>query len=180
MAGSDKNTAKVNTAKEIEKKLLEPFDPFDIEWRVQQAGETNSKKWAMVLAYVTNRAIMERLDEVFGIDGWENVFNPMPDGGIICGIKARIGTVERTKYDGADKTAIEATKGGLSNAMKRAGVQWGIGRYLYRLETTFVTLEKGKAPDGDYIPAFVKDLGGRHYFKRPTLPKFALPKELQR
>ena len=28
-------------------------------------------------------------------------------------------------------------KGGLSNAMKRAGVQWGIGRYLYKLPTTF-------------------------------------------
>lgn len=167
--------------KAIKAELLEPFDPFDIEWRIQKAGENNGKKWAMVLAYVTNRAIMERLDDVFGIDGWENVFNPMADGGIICGIKANVNGVERTKYDGADKTAIEATKGGLSNAMKRAGVQWGIGRYLYRLDTTFVTLETGAMPKagGDYIPAFVKDLGGRHYFTRPQLPKFALPRELQ-
>lgn len=171
----------------ITDKLAAPFDPFDIEWRIQKAGETNGKKWAMVLAYVTNRAIMERLDEVFGIAGWQNEYQPMPDGGIICGIKAKmeIGTLEKpawewiVKYDGADKTNIEATKGGLSNAMKRAGVQWGIGRYLYRLDTTFVNLEAGKPPEGDYIPAFVKDLGGRHYFKRPNLPKFALPKELQ-
>ena len=34
-------------------------------------------------------------------------------------------------------TEIEKVKGGLSNSMKRAGVQWGIGRYLYKLPTTF-------------------------------------------
>lgn len=156
--------------------LAKPFDPLDIEWRIQQSGENNGKKWAMVLAYVTNRAIMERLDDVFGIAGWQNEYQFMPDGGVICGIKCNINGEWITKYDGADKTSIEATKGGLSNAMKRAGVQWGIGRYLYNLETTFVTLEK--YGDGDnYIPAFVKDLGGRHYFKRPQLPEFALPKE---
>lgn len=161
---------------DITKALLEPFDPFDIEWRVQQAGETNGKKWAMVLAYVTNRAIMERLDSVFGIAGWSNEFVPMPDGGIICGIQCKIESDWLTKYDGADKTNIEATKGGLSNAMKRAAVQWGIGRYLYRLETTFVELHQGKTQSADDIPAYVKDLGGRHYFKRPALPSFALPK----
>lgn len=176
----------MKTMEDIKNQLLEPFDPFDIEWRVQQAGESNGKKWAMVLAYVTNRAIMERLDDVFGVGGWQNEYQPMVDGGIICGLKCKVPTNDGmshewiTKYDGADKTAIEATKGGLSNAMKRAGVQWGIGRYLYKLDTTFVTLEPGKMPsDGDYVAAFVKDLGGRHYFKRPQLPKFALPKELQ-
>lgn len=174
----------MKTSKEIQKALLEPFDPFDIEWRVQQAGESNGKKWAMVLAYVTNRAIMERLDDVFGVGGWQNEYQPMPDGGIICGLKCRVPIKDGqdvewiTKYDGADKTAIEATKGGLSNAMKRAGVQWGIGRYLYRLDTTFVTLGAGKAPDDDYITCFVKDLGGRHYFSRPNLPMFALPSEV--
>lgn len=176
----DDTGSKKKTVKQIQEELLEPFDPFDIEWRIQQAGESNSKKWAMVLAYVTNRAIMERLDDVFGIDGWQNEFKPLDDGGMICGISALIDGAWITKYDGADKTAIEATKGGISSAMKRAGVQWGIGRYLYRLETTFVDLQKEKPMTGDYIPAFVKDLGGRHYFVRPQLPKFALPKELRK
>lgn len=159
----------------LREQLLEPFDPLDIEWRIQQAGESNGKKWAMVLAYITNRAIMERLDDVFGIEGWQNEYQAMPDGGIICGLKCKIGDEWITKYDGADKTNIEATKGGLSNAMKRAGVQFGIGRYLYRLDTTFVTLLQGKPETADDIPAFVKDLGGRHHFKRPPLPKWALP-----
>lgn len=162
--------------KDIQAALIEPFDPLDIEWRIQQAGVSNGKKWAMVLAYITNRGIMERLDSVFGIDGWQNTFQPMPDGGIICGISCKFGDKWITKFDGADKTAIEATKGGLSNAMKRAAVQWGVGRYLYRLDTTFVSLTAGKPPTDDQIPAFVKDLGGRHYFNRPNLPPWALPK----
>lgn len=165
-------------AEDLLKKLQDPFDPFDIEWRVQQAGETNGKKWALVLAYVTNRAIMERLDEVFGVGGWQNEYQPLPDGGIICGIKAKVSGEWVVKYDGADKTNIEATKGGLSNAMKRAGVQWGIGRYLYRLDSTFVNLltKEEKQPTGDYITAIVDKR--KYFFKRPNLPKFALPEEL--
>lgn len=167
--------------KDIQELLLAPFDPLDIEWRIQQAGEKNGMKWALVLAYVTNRAIMERLDEVFGIGGWQNEYVPLADGGFICGIKARVQTADGSfewvvKYDGANATDIEATKGGLSNAMKRAGVQWGIGRYLYRLETTFVNLYEGKPQNANQIPAYVKDLGGRHYFDRPKLPSFAIPK----
>jgi len=164
---------------DIRAKLLEPFDPFDIEWRVQQAGQqANGKRWALVLAYVTNRAIMERLDDVFGIDGWQNEFQYMPDGGIVCGISARLAGEWVTKYDGADKTQIEATKGGLSGAMKRAGVQWGIGRYLYDLESTFVTLlDKDQKEQGyDYLTAIVDKQ--KFWYDRPSLPKFALPKEV--
>ena len=47
-------------------KLKEPFSENDIEWRVQQSGETNGRIWAKVLAYVTARAIENRLDEVCG------------------------------------------------------------------------------------------------------------------
>lgn len=162
-------------SKAIGDRLLEPFDPLDIEWRVQQAGETNGSRWALVLAYVTNRAIMERLDDVFGIDGWQNEYQPLPDGGILCGLKCKIGGEWITKFDGADKTTIEATKGGLSNAMKRAGVQWGIGRYLYRLDTTFVNLltKEQKQANGDYITAVVDKQ--KYFFERPNLPKFAIP-----
>ncbi len=35
---------------------------------------------------------------------------------------------------GCRETQVEAVKGGRSGAMKRAAVQWGIGRYLYNLE----------------------------------------------
>ena len=47
-----------------------------------------------------------------------------------------------TKWDGAEDSDIEAVKGGLSDSMKRAAVQWGIGRVLYDLNTVWVEIEK--------------------------------------
>jgi len=161
-----------------EKQLKEPFAPEHIEWRVQQSGKQNDnqtgeiKYWALVLAYVTNRAIMDRLDEVFGIDGWCNEYREAPGGGILCGITA----LGITKYDGAEQTAIEAVKGGLSGSMKRAAVQWGIGRYLYDLDTNFVSLTQLKPPVmKGYGVHYDKESKKRLYYKHPELPEFARP-----
>ena len=118
-------------------KLRIPFPEEDIEWRVQQQGLSNGLPWALVLAYVTNRAIMDRLDETVGPENWTNDFSQSPNGGVLCTLGVRVEDSWVFKTDGADNTEVERVKGGLSNAMKRAGVQWGIGRYLYKLPTTF-------------------------------------------
>ena len=49
---------------EIMKRLRAPFAPEEIEWRV--GATTKDKAKGMALAFVTNRAIQNRLDEVFG------------------------------------------------------------------------------------------------------------------
>lgn len=149
--------------KEIQEKLQRPFYPSEIEWRL---GSTNSAKTSgIALPYITNRAIQNRLDEIFGITGWKNEFI-VNDKSKICGISLKFGDTWITKYDGADDTNIEATKGGISNAMKRAAVQWGIGRYLYKLPTFWVAIEQvGKS---------YKIKG-----KPPELPNWALPKPVQ-
>jgi len=118
-------------------KLRTPFPEEDIEWRVQQQGLSKGLPWALVLAYVTNRAIMDRLDETIGAENWTNDFTQSPNGGVLCTLGVRVDDSWVYKTDGADNTEVERVKGGLSNAMKRAGVQWGIGRYLYKLPTTF-------------------------------------------
>lgn len=47
-------------------------------------------------------------------------------------------------------------KGGLSDSMKRAAVQWGIGRVLYSMNTVWVDIEKqGRSfiiKDGERAP----------------------------
>lgn len=157
-------------------KLQMPFDPADIEWRIQQAGIKdmgNAQGWAMVLAYVTNRAIQERLDDVFGIDGWHNEFTQAPDGGTLCGISIKFGDTWITKWDGAENTQVEAVKGGLSGAMKRAGVQWGIGRYLYNLESNFIKIYRER--DEHTESYYHKDTKTKYYWSPPSLPKWALP-----
>lgn len=44
--------------------------------------------------------------------------------------------------DGAEDSDIEPIKGGLSDSMKRAANQWGIGRVLYSMDTVWVNVEK--------------------------------------
>ena len=123
-------------------KLRIPFPEADIEWRIQQTGMARGLPWGVVLAYVTNRAIMDRLDDVVGPENWTNDFTQSPNGGVLCTLGIRVKDDAWVyKTDGADNTEIERVKGGLSNAMKRAGVQWGIGRYLYKLPTTFANFE---------------------------------------
>ena len=124
--------------KEILLQLQKPFQKEQIRWRVQQAGMSkNNSPWVMVIPYVDNRAIQERLDEVFGLS-WSNSFKPTPSGdGWLCGITAQVGDDQVTRWDGAEHTHIEKLKGGLSDAMKRAAVQFGIGRYLYQMEAIF-------------------------------------------
>lgn len=146
---------------ELMKKLQEPFEPSDIEWRV---GSTNKEKTkGLALAYITNRAIQNRLDEVFGIAGWKNEFKDWKGSGVLCGISCLINGEWITKWDGAEETRMEATKGGLSDAMKRAGYQWGVGRYLYKLESVWVDIE---------------NFGSSSRIKKgcePKLPTWALP-----
>ena len=145
------------------------FAPDELEWRVQHAGEKNGRTWAVCVPYVTNRAIQSRLDEVVGPARWKNEFRPGPGGGVVCGISIQVGDDWVTKWDGADNTDVEGVKGGLSAAMKRAAVQWGIGRYLYAFDEAFATVHengrfRGKTRDGKSFR-----------WDPPELPAWALP-----
>lgn len=142
--------------------LAAPFAYEDIEWR---AGATNKDKTqALALAYITSRAVMNRLDEVCGPQNWQDDFRSGPDGGVLAGIGIRIGDEWIWKWDGAENSSIEAVKGGLSDAFKRAAVKWGIGRYLYGLDGVWVKCETR----GNTVVLSRTD--------QPKLPAWALPK----
>lgn len=156
---------KEKTVEQIFEELREPFPPQDIQWRIGQKSKDGKK--AMVLPYVTNRAIMERLDQVVGVGNWYPEFRPVDAGGehgmicrltIVINLGADLGWRTLTREDGASNTKIEPIKGGISDSMKRAAVQFGIGRYLYNLKESWVVL-------GDY-----------NRFEPPSLPIWALPK----
>lgn len=136
-------------ARMIQAELTRPFAPEDLEWRLQRTyddRQTGGKR-GIAVPYVTNRAIQARLDDVVGPDGWYNEYKPWHSDGKknaqICGIS--IYFPERgfiTKWDGAEDSDIEPVKGGLSDSMKRAAVQWGIGRCLYGMDVVFVDVEQ--------------------------------------
>ena len=138
-------------------RLSDYFPPEDVEFKPITISKKTSK--GLAAAYITNRAVMDRLDEVCGPDNWKNEFEAGPDGGVVCGLSIRVeradGTAEWvTKWDGAENTDIEGVKGGLSSSMRRAASQWGIGRYLYKLPSQWVPLDEHKRfKDTPKIPA---------------------------
>lgn len=161
--------------------LKAPFPAEDIEWRISRAGKKNGKVWAKVLAYATNRAIMDRLDDVFGPEHWQNTFHDYGSR-LACGIGIRIEGSDYDwvwKWDGAGAleargglSVADAGKGDFSNAMKRAAVQWGIGRYLYNLDEGWADV----GPDGAHYGRLPKDKGGDSFrWDPPKLPAWALP-----
>ena len=82
------------------------------------------------LVYIDARDVMNRLDEVFGIGGWQTEYQNV-GGRMICSLSCKVDDNWVTKSDGAGDTDIEGEKGGISDSLKRAAVVWGIGRYLY-------------------------------------------------
>lgn len=150
-------------------KLKEPFYPDELEWRPMDCGKKGDRFWVRTLAYVTNRAIMDRLDSVLGPENWQNRFITGPGGGVLCCLSVRVADEWVEKWDGAENTDIEAIKGGLSGAMKRSAVQWGIGRYLYDLEENFGEVVQ----EGIYS---AKTKAGEWFnWNPPNLPAWAIP-----
>lgn len=118
--------------------LLKPFDPKEVQWRAQTVTKDGTK--ALALAYIDARAVMERLDAVCFPQNWQcrYLFN---DKKTICEIGIKWGDEWIWKADGAGDSDVEAEKGALSDAFKRAAVKWGIGRYLYDLPSMWVPCE---------------------------------------
>ena len=170
----------MKTIDEIQKDLSAPFDPLDIEWRIQRTDQKNTG--AYVLAYIDSRAVMNRLDKVVGSFNWRNTKKEFK-GGIVDCIEIRnpehpdewVG-----KQDGADDTDVEPFKGALSDSMKRTGVLWGIGRYLYQLEAYKIKLIEGYKNDDDWYNISLKDPADPstkkwYSWQPPALPKWAIP-----
>lgn len=119
--------------------LAKPFPPERVSWRV--GSTTQDKKRGMALAYIDARDVMDRLDEVCGPAGWSCRYPQTSGKAVICEIAIWINDRWVAKEDGAGDTDVEAEKGALSDAFKRAAVKWGIGRYLYDLDSPWVELE---------------------------------------
>jgi len=119
-------------------KLKRPFRPHEIEWRV---GATNKDKTkGMALAYMDARAVMDRLDAVCGPENWQCRYAHAGEK-TCCDLGIVVNDTCIWKADGAGDTDFEGSKGAFSDAFKRAAVRWGIGRYLYDIDTPWVPIE---------------------------------------
>lgn len=123
--------------------LSAPFPANAIHWRAQTLNKDGTS--AMALAYIDARDVMDRLDSVLGPENWEDSFSETPKGRLICTLKIRVNGEWISKADGAGDTDVEGEKGAISDALKRAAVKWGVGRYLYDMPITWADCESYEA-----------------------------------
>jgi hypothetical protein len=145
--------------RDLFRRLAAPFEPSEIEWKAQAVKDNR----ALAVAYIDARCVEDRLDAVVGPDCWEDEYVLLPDGNVECRLSLWVGGNKRTKTDvggeSEQKDVGDKRKASYSDALKRAAVKWGIGRYLYSLPAQWC----------DYDPQR-KQLKGT-----PKLPDWALP-----
>jgi len=123
----------------------------EIECRVKQCSE----KGAVILLYKDARTDMNILDEAVGAEDWESDYKDIK-GNLYCGIgiwndnrqtmiwKWDCGIESREDDEGNQK------KGEASDAFKRAGFKWGIGRELYSAPFIFIRAELMNIKTSEY------------------------------
>src|SRR5215469_11844378 len=133
---------------DIARQLSEPFDPRDVDFRVQgKANEQTGR--AQVVAYIDARAVQERLDAVVGAGNWSFDWQPLViDKGEVMVAKGTVTICGVSKSDAGSASNFEQSLGAVSHCFKRAAVHWGIGRYLYNLPINWVSVERsGRIPE---------------------------------
>lgn len=119
-----------------------------VSWRAQSVTKAGDK--AMALAYITARDVMERLDAVVGPANWSDTYE-VHQNVTICTIAIKTADGWVSKSDGAGDTDVEAEKGRLSDAFKRAAVKWSIARYLYEMDSPWVPCDSYARTDGKLV-----------------------------
>jgi hypothetical protein len=147
--------------KEITEALAAPFQLHDVKFKPAVVSGNR----ALALAYVDARVIQDRLDEVLGVDGWQDSYKVLEDGTVVCRLRLRIGQEWVTKTDVGSPSeqgdSGDQRKAAFSDALKRAAVKFGVGRYLYRLRAQWVDYDGHK----------------KQFTQTPKLPPFAMPRK---
>ena len=139
-------------------RLTEPFEPSEVKWKPAVVKDNR----AMALAYIDARCVQDRLDDVLGVVGWQDDYEVLSDGSVVCRLQILVNGAWITKTDVGSKSEQpdegDQMKAAFSDALKRAAVKFGIGRYLYRLPAQWC----------DYDPKT------RRFAKTPSLPASAV------
>lgn len=121
----------------------------DIEVKVKKVSE----KGAVALLYKTARVDMNILDQIVGPLNWKCSYHDVK-GNLYCEIS--IYDSDKKEWISKEDCGIESReddegnqrKGEASDAFKRAGFKWGIGRELYTAPFTFIHCATKEKRDG--------------------------------
>lgn len=134
---------------QLREKLNAPFRPETMEWRVLQSNvRKDGTPWAQVWPYVSAKHLMERLDDVFGVEGWQDTYKE-GRGGFVCELSVLVDEKWITKSGASG--AVSKDRGGEgvdpvkemeTRAFRRACEKLGVGRYLHLLPTLYASTYK--------------------------------------
>ena len=128
--------------------LFRKLTANDVEARVQSADEHGF----VLLIYKNARVDQNILDETFTPFGWQNKYEEVK-GNMYCSIGIKHDNEWIWKSNCGTESYTEKEKGEASDAFKRAGFNWGIGRELYTAPKTKIkghTIER----NGKYVPEY--------------------------
>ncbi len=107
-------------------KLKELKKEINFKWRLQSCNMYG----AQCVAYIDARDVQDLLDNVVGAEKWQVKYSEYK-GNLFASIGIKCGEEWVFKSDCGTESNVEKQKGEASDAFKRAGVMWGIGRFLY-------------------------------------------------
>lgn len=113
--------------------LTKPLSMDEIDFKVKTAFKTTKGATALILAYKSSRTDMNRFDEAVGHLGWSNHFQRDSKGVLQCTIGIFSPEINDFVWKASNgvESDFEKEKGEYSDALKRTGFMWGIGRELY-------------------------------------------------
>jgi hypothetical protein len=169
---------------QILRDLAEPFDVEDIKWLPQTTRKVDGVQMGQAAAYADPRAYTDRLNKIVGPENWFAVtevsfspkFQKVFKGPYVQGqqreeVTREVAKCHATIYVGIRGLGLHSNVGeqwaddenactaALAQALKRATVPFGLGRYLY-------SLPKNWYPVNSYGSGFTVD---------PQLPTWATP-----
>jgi hypothetical protein len=171
--GSDQSSSLVPPLeiKSVLAELEAPFSPDQVQWRV--TNTTKDKKRGQIVPYADPRAYADRLNALFSAQGWTRKYQVETMSNItrmkkgesivsgkilvtctvtIAGQWSHSGTGEEWADDENGMTSADA------QAFKRACSCFGLGRYFYEFQGSWVDLDQNQQPK-----------------RIPTLPAWAIP-----
>jgi hypothetical protein len=126
--------------------LAAPFEASEVKFR--PGPKSGDKKRVLAFAYVGARAVMHRLDEVLGVAGWQDDYELLPDGCMLCRLRVRVAGEWLLKADvggpSKQKEAGDRCKAAVSGALKRAALKYGLARYLADLPPQWADWDESK------------------------------------
>jgi hypothetical protein len=131
-------------AREIGEALREPFPLSSLGWKPQSVKGNR----ALAVAYIDARDVMQRLDDVVGVENWQDDYTVLGDGQVMCKLSVRINGQWVAKCDVGGESEQpdkgDREKDAFSDALKRAAVKFGIGRYLYAMPSQWCDYDPAK------------------------------------